>query len=76
METSLPYHLPKVHEEERTYPAPSRQSLHQPVIGGNSPISGVAQPQFVYVQAHGNPQYLSQYSQQQQQPEQYEPQQT
>jgi hypothetical protein len=61
IETPVRYHLPRVHEGDRTYPAPARQSLIQPIIGGDLPIAPVPQPQYIYVQAQ---------SQQPQQPQQ------
>jgi len=48
------YHLPKVHEtDEQTYTIPAKQTLIQPVIGGNMPIQPVLgpQPQYIYVQS-------------------------
>jgi hypothetical protein len=70
-EQHVPYHLPKVHEGDRTYAVPARQSLFTPYIGGGLPISPAPQPQYIYVQAQpqGQPQAQGQVQQQQQPPQ-------
>lgn len=57
------YHLPKVHESDQTYAVPAKQTLIQPVIGGNQPIQPALgpQPQYIYVQSpHQHQTYMPQ----------------
>lgn len=50
-----------MHEADRTYAVPSRQSLINPTIGGGIPTNKyfTPQPQYVYVQAQPQPQLQS-----------------